>query len=381
MTSRTRMSTIVAALVAVFAPGITIAETIDGAGSTFIAPILTKWIELYSKVEPDNRINYQALGSLEGLDRLLSHKVDFAASDAPLRLKQLEESPCQTLYFRATLGAVVVIYNLPEIPPTARLKFSGQLLAQVFAGKIKKWNDPAIAAVNPGATLPARDITVTYRRDGSGTTYTFTDYLTKASPQWAKGAGTGLVIEWPRGLPADGNEGVAETVREMKGTIGYVELTYAVTNNLTFALIQNRAGNWSEATPETISAAADGSEGAPTNDMRQSITDAPGPLAYPISSYSYLVLLQNQTDPAKVGVFRNFVKWVLHDGQNYAHALHYGILPNKVVTLADDQMSQIRLASGVAAGLSCNASLGLAPHQNTIATVRHEEEAGYLSFD
>lgn len=381
MRSRALISTIVAALVAIFAPRITIAETIDGAGSTFIAPILTKWIEVYSKVEPDNRINYQALGSLEGLDRLLSHKVDFAASDAPLRLKQVEESSCQTLYFPATLGAVVVIYNLPETPPTARLKLSGQLLAQIFAGKIKKWDDPAIAAINPGTALPARDIIVTYRRDGSGTTYTFTDYLAKASPEWAKGAGTGLLVQWPSGLPADGNEGIAETVREMKGAVGYVELNYAVTNNLTFALIQNRAGNWPDANPDTISAAAESVNRAQSNDLRQSITDAPGPQAYPISSYSYLLLFQTQTDPAKVGVFGNFVKWILHDGQNYAHTLHYGTLPNEVVTLAGDQLSQIRLESGSAAGPSCKASLGLAPHQNTIPTVRNEEEAGYLSSD
>jgi phosphate transport system substrate-binding protein len=381
MPSRTAVSVIVAALVAIFAPSITNAETMVGAGSTFIDPLLTKWIQVYSEVEPKDRVNYQAVGSLEGLDRLLSHKVDFAASDAPLHLTQFDEAACQTSYFPATLGAVVVIYNLPEIPSSGRVKFTGQLLAQVFSGVIKRWNDPAIAAVNPGVALPARDITVTYRRDGSGTTYTFTDYLTKASQEWAKGAGRGLLVAWPRGLPADGNQGVVETVRAMKGAIGYVELTYAVTNHLTDALIQNAAGNWPEATPETISAAAESAIGKLSPDLRQSITDAPGPQAYPISSYSYLLLFQNQNDPAKVGAFSKFVKWVLHDGQNYAHELGYGAIPSQMITLADDQLSRIRIASGAAAGPSCHASLGLAPHQTTMPTVRHVEEAGYLASD
>jgi phosphate transport system substrate-binding protein len=370
-----------AALVAIFAPSITTAETMVGAGSTFIDPIFTKWIRVYSEIEPEDRVNYQAVGSLEGLDRLLSHKVDFAASDAPLRLEQFDEAACQTSYFPTTVGAVVVVYNLPEISPSARVKLTGQLLAQVFSGKIEKWNDPAIAAVNPGVALPARDIVVTYRRDGSGTTYTFTDYLTKASQEWAKGPGTGLVVEWPDGLPADGNEGVAEAVRSMTGAIGYVELTYAVTNHLTYALIQNAAGNWPEATPETISAAAESAIGKLPPELRQSITDAPGPQAYPISSYSYLLLFQSQTDPGKVGAFSKFVKWVLHDGQTYAHGLDYGAIPSQMITLADEQLSRIQIASGAAAGQSCHASLGLAPHQTTMPTVRDEEQAGYLSSD
>jgi phosphate transport system substrate-binding protein len=381
MPSRTLVSIFVAALVAIFAPSITTAETMVGAGSTFIDPILTKWIRVYSEIEPEDRVNYQAVGSLEGLDRLLSHKVDFAAGDAPLRLKQLDEAACQTFYFPTTVGAVVVVYNLPEISPSARLKLTGQLLAQIFSGKIKNWNDPAIAAVNPGTVLPARDITVTYRRDGSGTTYTFTDYLTKASQEWEKGPGTGLVVEWPNGLPADGNEGIAQAVRSMTGAIGYVELTYAVTNHLTYALIQNAAGNWPEATPETITAAAESAIGKLPPDLRQSITDPPGPQAYPISSYSYLLLFQSQTDPGKVGAFSKFVKWVLHDGQTYAHGLDYGAIPSQMITLADEQLSRIQIASGAAAGQSCHASLGLAPHQTTMPTVRDEEQAGYLSSD
>jgi phosphate transport system substrate-binding protein len=381
MPSRSALSVIAAALVAILAPSITTAETIVGAGSTFIHPILMKWIDVYSKIEPDTRIDYQPVGSLEGFDRLLSHKVDFAAGDAPLRLKQLDEAACKTFYFPTTVGAVVVVYNLPEISPSARLKLTGQLLAQIFSGKIKNWNDPAIAAVNPSVALPARDIIVAYRRDGSGTTYTFTDYLTKASEEWARGAGTGLVVEWPKGLPADGNEGMAETVRSMEGAVGYVELTYAVTNHLTYALIQNAAGNWPEATPETISAAAESVSGKLPPDLRQSITDAPGPQAYPISTYSYLLLFQNQNDPAKVGAFSKFVKWVLHDGQNYAHGLDYGTIPSQMITLANDQFSRIRIASDVAAGPSCQASLGLAPHQTTMPVVRDEEQAGYLSSD
>jgi phosphate transport system substrate-binding protein len=235
--------------------------------------------------------------------------------------------------------------------------------------------------VNPGVALPARDIVVAYRSDGSGTTYTFTDYLTKVSSEWAKRPGTGLVVEWPWGVPGRGNEGVAQTVRETGGAIGYVESTYAVTSALPFGLIQNRAGNWVDATAENITAAAESTIGAMPRDLRQSITDASAAQAYPLSSYSYLLSFQRESDAAKGAAFGKFVGWVLHDGQSYAHDLGYGAVPSKLLSLAADQISQIHVATGSTTQASCRATLGLVPHNESIPIVRHEEEEGYLSSD
>jgi phosphate transport system substrate-binding protein len=210
MRSRSVIGAVVIVLVALWVRRIAASETLNGAGSTFIDPIMQKWIGAYSSVDPNVRVTYQAVGSLQGLDELLSRKVDFAASDAPLRPQQLADPGCQTLYFPAAVGAVVVVYNLPEIPATTRIKFTGPILADIYLGKIKEWNDPALAAVNPGTVRPSRNILVAYRSDGSGTTYTFTDYLTKVSPAWAKKPGTGMIVEWPSGLSGRGNEGVTE---------------------------------------------------------------------------------------------------------------------------------------------------------------------------
>lgn len=321
------------------------------------------------------------LARCRGWTSWFSHKVDFAASDVPVHPPQLSDPACQTLYFPATVGAVVAIYNLPEILATTRLKFTGPLLADIYLHKIKSWNDPAIAAVNPGVALPARDIVVAYRSDGSGTTYTFTDYLTKVSPESAKKPGTGLVVEWPWGLAGRGNEGVVQTVIETEGAIGYVETTYAASAKLPFGLIQNRAGNWVDATAENITAAADSMIGAMPSDLRQSITDAQAPHAYPICSYSYLLSFQRESDSAKSAAFGKFVSWVLHDGQSYAHDLGYGAVPSKLLSLAADQVNRIQVASGQTTQASCKATLGLPPHNENIPVVRHEEEEGSLSSD
>jgi len=221
MRSRSRFYSMVLAFVVLGAPAVFAATAMNGAGSTFIDPIFAKWTEAYSKVDPGVQLNYQAIGSLQGVEGLLSHSIDFAASDAPLHLGQLDQPACHTRFFPATLGAVVVIYNVPEIALSTKIRLSGQVLADMFLGKIRKWNDPAIVAINPGITLPDRDIIDAYRQDGSGTTYTFTDYLSKTSPEWAKLAGTGMLVKWPVGMHAAGNDGVAETVQSQAGGIGY----------------------------------------------------------------------------------------------------------------------------------------------------------------
>jgi phosphate transport system substrate-binding protein len=285
------------------------------------------------------------------------------------------------LYFPATIGAVVVIYNLPDVPAATKIRFNGTVLADVFRGAIKKWNDPAIAALNPGTDLPDREIAVSYREDGSGTTYTFTDYLSKVSADWAKKPGVGMLVEWPVGLPANGNDGVAEAVRGLPGAIGYVELTYAVSKAIPFASIQNRAGNYVVATPETISSAANGMIDNMPSDLKQSITDAPGQSAYPIASYSYLLFFKRQSDRTKVEAFSKFVNWVLHDGQTYAQQLNYASLPPRLAELGDAQLKQIETAGGTSAAQTCKATLHVAPHESGPPIIRDEENAGRLGSD
>lgn len=356
---------------------------INGAGSTFIYPVFTKWTDAYAKVDPEAHITYQPIGSLQGVDRLLGHTTDFAASDAPLHLEQMNQPSCGTLYFPAALGAVVVVYNLPQLAATGRIRLTGQVLGDIYLGKIKNWNDSAIAALNPGTAMPNQAIIVNYRRDGSGTTYTFTDYLTKVNADWAKRVGKGMLAQWPVGLPGDGNQGVADTVKDKPGAIGYVELSYAIAKDIPYALMQNRAGAWVDANPQTISAAAASSADQMPSDLQQSITDAPGPSAYPISSYSYLLFFKQQSDSAKAGSFRKFVTWVLHDGQTYAAAEHYAPLPEKVVDRAELQLKQIEVGAATQVAVaSCKASLGLAEHNPNPARIPIEPQvAGSLSSD
>jgi phosphate transport system substrate-binding protein len=373
MTSSSRVKFLILAVIVGLASAASAAVSMKAAGSTFIDPILVKWIKAYSKVDPTNRIGYEPIGSLEGIDLLLSHSIDFAASDAPSHLIQFDQPYCQTLYFPVTVGAIAVIYNLPEIASTASLRLTGPLLADIFLGKIRKWNDPAIAAANPGIGLPDRQIIVSYRQDGSGTTYTFTDYLSKVSSKWEKGPGRGMLVRWPVGIHAAGNEGVAEAVKNEAGAIGYVELTFAIDNDLTFAQIQNRAGNWVEANPQSMTAAADSLISQMPSDLEQSITDAPGDTAYSISSYSYLLLFKRQGDASKTETFSKFVRWVLHDGQSYAKGLHYGAVPASLLAMANDQLNRIDTVAAASSRQSCRATLNLAPHPTGPLVIRPEE--------
>jgi phosphate transport system substrate-binding protein len=356
--------------------------SINGAGSTFIYPVFTKWADAYSKVAPNVRLDYQSVGSLQGVDRLLSHAIDFAASDAPLHLEQMNRPSCGTLYFPAVAGAVVVVYNLPQLPAPARVRLTGQVLGDIFLGKIKNWSDRAIVVLNPHAPMPNQPIIVNYRRDGSGTTFTFTDYLTKVNAQWTKQIGVGMSVTWPIGLPADGNEGLADAVKTQIGAIGYVELSYAIAKDLPYAVLQNRAGTWVEPSPSTIGAAAANLVETMPSDLQQSISDAPGTSAYPISSYSYLLFFREQSDPAKVEAFRKFVDWVLHDGQTYAAPLHYPPLPRELVDRVDLQFKQIALAKEPAAAIvSCRASQGLSKSGSAPAVRLDSDTAGPLFSD
>ena len=266
--------------------------------------------------------------------------------------------------------------------PTSRIKLTGQVLGDIYLGKIKNWNDPAIAALNPGTALPDQLIIVNFRRDGSGTTYTFTDYLAKTNAQWAKQVGRGMVAQWPAGLPANGNEGVAEAVKDQPGAIGYVELSYAFAKDLPYALLQNRAGDWVEANRQTINAAAQSLADEMPRDLQQSITDAPGASAYPITSYSYLLFFKQQNDPDKTTAFSKFVTWILHDGQSYAAPLHYAPLPEQVANRSELQLKEIEVSPGSAtAAASCNASLGLATAVPNPAVRLDSDTSGSLFSD
>jgi phosphate transport system substrate-binding protein len=301
--------------------------SLNGSGSTFICPIESKWANLYSKVDPGLRINYQPNGSGAGIGQLLQRLTDFAGSDAPLTDKQLASATGNVLHFPAALGADVVAYNLPEIAAPARIRLTGPVIADIFRGKITKWNDRAIVDLDHELTLPDKEILTVHRSDGSGTTYIFVDYFCKVSPEWETEIGRGTTVKWPVGLDAPGNQEVTDVLSQTPGAIGYMELTYAVQANLPFAQVQNAAGKWIDPDFESITKAAYNNMSKFQGDFRTSITNAPGDDVYPISSYTYLLVYAEQTDRAKGRAMKNFLQWVLRDGQTYARQLNYAPLP------------------------------------------------------
>ncbi len=321
---------------------------INGAGATFPYPLYSKLFDVYSREHPGIHFNYQSIGSGGGIRMITQKTVDFGASDAPMNDEQLKAAS-GLLHFPTVMGADVVAYNLPGV---VTLKFTGPLLADIFLGKVTKWNDPAIAKINPGASLPDQDITVCHRSDGSGTTYIFVDYLSKVSPQWAKDVGKSTSVKWPTGLGGKGNEGVTALIQQTAGSIGYIELIYAANNHIPFAEIQNHDGKFVTASLASVTAAGNSAVRladrlrlalhAPA-EFRLSITDAPGADSYPISSFTYLLVYRQQTDKAKGEQIIDFLKWMLHDGQQYAPALQYAPLPDSVVALEDKQIREIRL--------------------------------------
>ncbi|HUO04050.1 MAG TPA: phosphate ABC transporter substrate-binding protein PstS [Candidatus Binataceae bacterium] len=316
---------------------------INGAGATFPYPIYSKWFDVYAKDNPGIKFNYQSIGSGGGIRMLSNRTVDVGASDAPMTDQQLADAPGKILHFPSVMGAVVVAYNIPGYTGTLRL--TGPVLADIYLGKITKWDDDAIKALNPGASIPTQDIVVCHRSDGSGTSYIFTDYLSKVSSAWGSdpGPGKGTAVKWPAGIGGKGNEGVTALVQQTPGAIGYIELIYALNNNIPFAQLQNKAGNWITAGLDGVTAAAASVADNMPADFRVSITNAPGADAYPISSFTYLLVYQKQTDKDKGEQIKKFLEWALTGAQQYAPALKYAQLPAAVVQREQAQLGQIQV--------------------------------------
>ena len=300
---------------------------INGAGATFPYPIYSKWFDEYQKSHPDVRINYQSIGSGGGIKQLTAQTVFFGASDGPMTDAQLKAAPGPVLHFPTVLGGVVPVYNVPGI--TQPLRFSGPVLASIYLGRITKWNDAAIAQINPGVTLPATDIAVVHRSDGSGTTYIFCDYLSKVSPDFKQQVGVATSVSWPAGVGAKGNEGISGLVQQTPGAIGYVELIFALQNKIAFGAVQNKSGQFVTASLESVTAAAAGV--AMPDDFRVSITNPDAADAYPIASFTWMLLYQHPTDKVRSKTMVDFLKWALADGQKLAPSLGYAPLPAPVV--------------------------------------------------
>src|SRR5579872_4049619 len=312
---------------------------INGAGATFPNPIYSKWFSEYNKLHSNVQINYQPIGSGGGIQQVSKETVFFGATDATMSDDQLKAAPGHLMHFPTVLGAVVPVYN---VPGGADLKFTGALLADIYLGKVTKWNDAAIAKANPGAKLPTTDITVVHRSDGSGTTFIFVDYLSKVSPDWKSKVGVNASVNWPTGVGGKGNDGVAGLVQQTPGSIGYVELIYALQNKIAYGAVQNESGEFLKATVAGVTAAAAGTVAAMPADFRVSITNASGKGAYPISSFTWLLLYENPKDKAQAKVMVDFVKWALTDGQKYCSDLGYAPLPEAVVKLELAQLAKIK---------------------------------------
>jgi phosphate transport system substrate-binding protein len=311
--------------------------TLNGAGASFPNPIYSKWFSEYNKLHPDVQVNYQSLGSGAGIRQVVSGTVDFGASDGPMTDEQLKEAKTKILHIPTVLGAVVPAYNVPGIG--GEVKFTPEALAGIFLGKIQNWNDPALAQANPGVKFPNQPIIVVHRSDGSGTTYIFTDYLSKVSKDWESTVGKGASPKWPVGLGGKGNEGVAGQIRQLEGSIGYVELIYAVENKITYGSVKNAAGNFVKASLDGVTEAA-ASAKMPA-DFRVSITDAPGKTAYPISSFTWLLIPEQSADPKKGKIIADFLEWMVTDGQKMTTQLSYAPLPASVVEKVKAAIKQV----------------------------------------
>jgi phosphate transport system substrate-binding protein len=307
---------------------------INGAGATFPYPIYSKWFDVYHTKNPNFQFNYQSVGSGAGIKQVTEGTVDFGATDGPMNDDQLKafqdkHGGVGILHFPTVLGADVPTYNIPGV--SGALNFTPEALAGIFLGKVTKWNDPSIAAANKGVNLPAADIIVVHRSDGSGTTYIWTDYLSKVSDEWKTKVGKGTSVNWPTGIGGKGNEGVMGSVKTTPNAIGYVELIYAVQNNIPYGSVKNSSGNFVKADLASVTAAAAGAAKEMPEDFRVSITNAPGKMAYPISSFTWLLIPQKFQDAGKRDAIKGFLKWMLSDGQNSVETLSYAKLPKEVV--------------------------------------------------
>jgi len=317
--------------------------TLNGAGATFPYPMYSKWFNEYHNLHSDIQINYQSIGSGGGIRQVTEGTVDFGASDMPMTDGQLAEAEgklkTKILNIPSVLGAVVPAYNVPGV--SGELKFTPDALAGIFLGKITKWNDKAIVGANPGVNLPDKDIIVVHRSDGSGTTFIWTDYLSKVNSDWKSQVGSGTSVKWPIGLGGKGNEGVAGSIRQLQGSIGYVELIYAAQNNIPFGSVRNAAGNFLKASLDGVTAAAASAPKMP-DDFRVSITNAPGKDAYPISSFTWLLIPMQSKDAAKGKILADFLNWMCTDGQKMTAALSYASLPASLVQKEKTAIKQIK---------------------------------------
>lgn len=304
-----------------------IAQHITAAGATFPYPIYSKWFGEYAQQHPGVEINYQSIGSGGGISQVTKGTVDFGASDMPMTDGMLSQSKVKLLHIPTVLGAVVPVYNVPGA--SSDLKFAPDVLADIYLGKVSNWNDARIAKDNPGVSLPNQEIYVVHRSDGSGTTFIFTDYLSKVSPEWKGSVGANSAVAWPKGIGGKGNEGVAGLVRQMPGAIGYVELIYALQNHISYGYIRNVAGTWLKASIEGVTNAAASVKTMPA-DFRVSITNAPGKDAYPISSFTYLLIPMAPGDATKQKVIKDFLNWMLDHGESQVSTLDYAPLPANV---------------------------------------------------
>jgi len=315
---------------------------INGAGATFPYPIYSKWFAEYNKMHPNVQINYQSIGSGGGIRQVTNETVFFGATDGPMTEEQLKAAPGAIMHFPMVLGAVVPIFSIPGF--RGDLKFSGQVLVDIFLGKVTKWNDAALVKLNPGANLPGTDITVVHRSDGSGTSYIWVDYLAKVSPEWKSKVGVATSVNWPTGVGGKGNEGVAGLVSQTPGSIGYVELIYASQNKIGYGSVQNAAGDFISASVQSVTAAAASAAAQMPADFRVSITNAPGKGVYPISSFTWLLLYESPKDKGQAKTMVDFMKWALSDGQKFCADLGYAPLPEGVVKLELAALAKIKIS-------------------------------------
>ena len=316
------------------------AQSLNGAGATFPNPIYSKWFSEYSASHPGVQINYQSVGSGAGIRQASQGIVDFGATDGPMTDQQMSEAKVKLFHIPTVLGAVVPTYNIPGV--SNELKFTGEVIAQIYLGQISNWHDAKIAALNPGVTLPDHQILPVYRSDGSGTTYIFTDFLSKVSPEFSSNVGKATSVHWPVGIGQKGNEGVAGMVRNSPYSFGYVELIYAVQNKMSFGSVKNSAGKFIKATTGAVSAAAAGAAKNMPNDFRVSITNAPGADSYPISSFTWLLIPMKSADPAKGKVLNDFLHWMLQHGEGEVEALSYAPLPQSVALKVNGALNYLK---------------------------------------
>ena len=317
---------------------------LNGAGATFPYPIYSKWFNVYQQVDPSVRFNYQSIGSGGGIKQITEQTVDFGASDGPMTDEQLSAAPGHLLHFPTVMGAVVLTYNAEGVP--TGLKLTPDAVAGIFLGKITKWNDPALTAANPGVSLPARDIIVIHRSDGSGTSFIFTDYLSKVSKEWNNRVGKGTSVNWPLGLGGKGNEGVTGLVKQTPFSMGYVELIYALSNELPYADVKNSAGSFVKPSLDSVTAAAAGFAQSMPDDFRVSITNAPGAQAYSISGMTWLLVYEKQKDVEKGKKLVQFLDWMMREGQKSAAALGYAPLPESVIAKEHKALGKVTMADG-----------------------------------